>query len=170
MSDLVETQDQFSCIALNTYNVFINTVLFQKHAIAPFVIHVLESTYGNKNPALLLKLLVHILYMRRQARKPDFCLGENKGADQLCSNCTADQCLCFHYTDSAIPLLLKSKFKLLTIFSDCTGRFVSDPVGNPEDRFLASRLIRDMTTQIKTKLYMEKPAHKPDHSIIALSF
>ena len=36
-------------------------------------------------------------------------LGENKGADQLCSNCTADQRLCSRYTDSTIPLLLKSE-------------------------------------------------------------
>ena len=39
--------------------------------------------------------------------KPTICLGENKGADQLRSNCEADQRLCFHYTDSAIPLLPK---------------------------------------------------------------
>ena len=38
-------------------------------------------------------------------RKPAFCICENKGVDQLCSNCTADQGLCFHYTDSTIPLL-----------------------------------------------------------------
>ena len=42
-------------------------------------------------------------------RKPDFCLCENKGADQLCSNCEADQPVCFHYTESAISFLLKSK-------------------------------------------------------------
>ena len=42
-------------------------------------------------------------------RKPDFCLCEKKGADQLYSNCTADQRLCFCYADSIIPLLLKSK-------------------------------------------------------------
>ena len=42
-------------------------------------------------------------------RKPDFCICENKGADQLCSNCTADQRLCFRYTDSPIPLLAKSE-------------------------------------------------------------
>ena len=41
-------------------------------------------------------------------RKPDFCLGENKGADQLRSNCEADQRLCFRYMDSTISLLLKS--------------------------------------------------------------
>ena len=56
---------------------------------------------------------------------------ENKGADQLHSNCEADQCLCFRYTDSTISLLLKSE----TCFFYCTGRYVSDLVRNPEDRF-----------------------------------
>ena len=43
-------------------------------------------------------------------RKADFCLYENKGADQLCSNCTADQCLFFFcYSDNAIPPLLIPK-------------------------------------------------------------
>ena len=42
-------------------------------------------------------------------RKPEFCICENKGADQVCSNCTADQRLCFRYTDSIIPLLLIAK-------------------------------------------------------------
>ena len=40
--------------------------------------------------------------------KPTICLGKNKDADQLCSNCTADHRLCFCYTDSTVPLLLKS--------------------------------------------------------------
>ena len=41
--------------------------------------------------------------------KPTICIGENKGADQLRSNCEADQRLCFLYMDSTIPLLLKSE-------------------------------------------------------------
>ena len=41
--------------------------------------------------------------------KPTICIGKNKGADQLRSNCEADQCLCLGYTDSTIPLLSKSK-------------------------------------------------------------
>ena len=41
--------------------------------------------------------------------KTGFCLGENKGADQLRGNREADQRLCFRYSDSTIPLLLKSK-------------------------------------------------------------
>ena len=45
--------------------------------------------------------------------KPTICIGENKGADQLRSNCEADQRLCFRYTDSTIPLLSKSKISSL---------------------------------------------------------
>ena len=42
-------------------------------------------------------------------RKPAFSNCENKGADQLRGNRTADQCLCFRYVDSTIPLLPKSE-------------------------------------------------------------
>ena len=48
----------------------------------------------------------------RHIRKPTICIGKNKVADQLCSNCTADQHLCFCYTDSTIPLLLKSEISI----------------------------------------------------------
>ena len=41
--------------------------------------------------------------------KPTICIGENKGADQLRSNCEADQRLSFRYSDSTFPLLLKYK-------------------------------------------------------------
>ena len=41
--------------------------------------------------------------------KPTICIGENKGADQLRGNREADQRLCFRYSDSTIPLLLKSE-------------------------------------------------------------
>ena len=50
----------------------------------------------------------HHFHMSRVMRKPDFCLCE-KGADQLRSNCEADQCICFHYLDSTISLLPKSE-------------------------------------------------------------
>ena len=35
------------------------------------------------------------LYFSRVMRKPDFCICENKDADQLCGDRTADQRLCF---------------------------------------------------------------------------
>ena len=40
-------------------------------------------------------------------RKPDFCICENKDANQLRGNREADQRLCFRYTDSTISLLPK---------------------------------------------------------------
>ena len=46
-------------------------------------------------------------------RKPDFCICENKDADQLRGNREADQRLCFRYTDSTIPLLPKSEISSL---------------------------------------------------------
>ena len=52
-------------------------------------------------------------------RKPDFYQCENKGADQLCSNCTADQRLCFRYTESTIPQ--DSRFLLWVYRSVCVG-------------------------------------------------
>ena len=57
-------------------------------------------------------------HMSHDARKPDNCLCENKGADQLRGNREADQRLCFRYSDSTIPPLLNSKissFKLLSV-------------------------------------------------------
>ena len=46
-------------------------------------------------------------------RKPDFCICKNKGADQLHGNREADQCLCFRYIDSTIPLLSKYEISSL---------------------------------------------------------
>ena len=70
--------------------------------------------------------------MSHVMRKSAFCIYENKGSDQLRSNCAADQRLCFRYTDSTIPLLRNSKISsvgyLLQIYSLVY-------VGNPEDRF-----------------------------------
>ena len=91
--------------------------------------------YTTTLPVLLLKHLIYCYKynMSRVVRKRDYCLCENKGADQLRSNCEADQRLCFRYTDSTIFQI--RNFKLLACFCSCTARFVSDLVGNPEDRF-----------------------------------
>ena len=42
-------------------------------------------------------------HMSRRMGKPTICIGENKG------NREADQRLCFRYSDSTVPLLLKSE-------------------------------------------------------------
>ena len=53
------------------------------------------------------------LHMSLCMRKPTICIGENKAADQLRGNRESDQCLCFRYTYSTIPLLLKYKISSL---------------------------------------------------------
>ena len=93
-------------------------------------------------------------------RKPSFCICENKYADQLHSNCAADQRLCFRYMDSTIPLLPKSEnFKLLAIFRGCTSRFVSGQVRiqnvgfSPIEAYIIQIIgIKDKFTYFKTKL------------------
>ena len=50
-----------------------------------------------------------ILDLSRLMGKPTICICENKDADQLRGNREADQRLCFRYSDSTIPLLLKSE-------------------------------------------------------------
>ena len=66
-------------------------------------------------------------------RKTEFCLCKNKGADQLPANPAADQHLCFHYIVQSL-YFLNSKFQASSHLS-FTAWFVSDLVGNPEDRF-----------------------------------
>ena len=58
----------------------------------------------------------------RVMRKPAFCTCKNKSADQLCSNRTANQRLCFRYIDSTIPLLPKSETS-----SPCSSSVVAQP-------------------------------------------
>ena len=55
--------------------------------------------------------------MSRLMRKPTICIGENKGAYQLRGNREADQRLCFRYSDSTIPLLLKFEISSFQLFS-----------------------------------------------------
>ena len=50
-------------------------------------------------------------------RKPEFCICENKDADQLRGNREADQRLCFRYIDSTIPLL--PKYEISSFWSSC---------------------------------------------------
>ena len=71
------------------------------------------------------------IIMSREVRKLDFFLFENKGVDQLCSHCTADQRLCFRYTDSTYTQHLK----ILAFFCGSMGWFVLDLGGNPVDQF-----------------------------------
>ena len=70
----------------------------------------LEVSYNEKFvPDDTITFETYNISRRMGMGKPTIYIGENKGADQLRSNCEADQRLCFRYKDSAIPLLLNSK-------------------------------------------------------------
>ena len=94
-----------------------------------------ESLMSTQINGLIFKQLSQV------KRKPGFCiLCKIKATDQLGSNCTADQCLCLCYIDSRILLLPKSKISSLWsssvfVLEFVLPGFVSDLVGNPEDRF-----------------------------------
>ena len=110
--------------------------------------------------------VLHEHEMSRVVRKQDYCLCENKDADQLRSNCEADQRLCFHYTERTISHLHKTEISsFLACFCDCTGWFVSDLVGNPEDRF--SRVTAQI---ILTKSGIQMKSPTPSHSATAHCF
>ena len=68
-----------------------------------------------RNNDIILSVLYLVIYsdLSLVMRKPDFCICENKDADQLRSNCATDQRLCLRYTDSTIPLLPKSEISSL---------------------------------------------------------
>ena len=53
------------------------------------------------------------LYLSRDVRKTDFCICENKDADQLRGDREADQRLCFRQLDSTIPQFSKSEISCL---------------------------------------------------------
>ena len=71
------------------------------------------------------------------------CLCENKVADQLCSNCTADHCLCFLYTNSKISLL-KSDISSFKPSSVTAGAWL----GIRKTGFLVSRHVSYMPSSL----------------------
>ena len=79
--------------------------------------------------------------MSRVVRNPDFCICENKDADQLRGNREADQRLCFRYSDSTISLLPKyeissRKPSSVTVQPGLCGAWLE----TPKTGFLRTRL------------------------------
>ena len=63
------------------------------------------------------KAIRHADRLSRVMRKPDFCICENKGADQLCCNRAADQRIWLRYINSTILLLCTSVISSLLLSS-----------------------------------------------------
>ena len=78
--------------------------------------------------------------MSRHLRKPAFANVKNKDADHLHGNCEANQCFCFCYNYSTIPLLPKSEISSLKPSSAVVQPSLSDLVGNSR-QVLTQRLL-----------------------------
>ena len=93
-------------------------------------------------PVLEKKIFEGFYHMSLVMRKPEFCICENKDADQLRGNREADQRLCFRYIASIIPLLPKSKISSLQP-SSVTAQpgLCRTRSETPKTRFLTTRLI-----------------------------
>ena len=89
--------------------------------------------------------------------KPTICICENKGADQLRGNREADQRLCFRYSDSTIPHLLKSEISSFWLFSvtvqaglcrKCSETTLVFPRGGSNNELPTVLVISDFDSQI----------------------
>ena len=116
------------------YFSFIHNLLFFKPGVfssslanvfTNFIMNSISSSGIEPEISSIPSLRYHLLDI---TSKPNFALCKNKDADQLCSNCTADQRLCFATGIVLFFFFLNQKFKHLGIYRDCTGRFVSDLV------------------------------------------
>ena len=97
-----------------TYAKTVTAKLISAFGFATRILQFLYFLIQTFQSLLLLAVEVSsIFYMSHCMGNPTICISENKGADQLRSNCEADQRLCFRYTDSTIPLLSKSKISSL---------------------------------------------------------
>ena len=70
-----------SLMSLYYIHAYVNIYIPKKSSIKEYTISIIW----------LLKTYKYGLHLSRIVRKPDFCLGENKGADQLRGNREADQ-------------------------------------------------------------------------------
>ena len=101
---------------------------------------ILVPSHQSQHPVIE-NVMGHLIKMSRVVRKPDFCICENKDADQLRGNREADQRLCFRYIDSTIPLLPKSEISSLYTYS-----VIAQPglcgtwLETPKTAFLTTRL------------------------------
>ena len=90
--------------------------------------------------------------------KPTICICENKGADQLRGYREADQRLCFHYTGSTIPLLLKSEISSFYPASEAVQAGLRQTCS--ETTLLVFPRDGSYNNEIKIYIYIKKQKHR----------
>ena len=111
------------------------------------------------------RLLPDLIHSSRDVRKPDFCICENKDADQLRSNREADQRLCFHYTDSTILLLPKYEISsLYPSYAVVQPGLCRTWSKTPKTGFLTSRLILFQTQGRVIQVLLEFATLSVEHA------
>ena len=107
-------------------------------------------------------------------RKPFFfCISENKDADQLRSNCAADQRLCFRNMDSTISLLPKFENLHLQSFSAAVqpSLYRTQSV-NPQDWFFhdAAQVITYFSIEIIRRESLDRKRRSRGSNITVLKW
>ena len=102
------------------------------HLLCTMSLNVLSKFVYQKFSICTGPFCLHNSKLSRCIKKSTICICENKDADQLYSNCTADQPLCFRYSDRTGLLRHIQSLKRLAFFCDSTDRFVLDLVGTPD--------------------------------------
>ena len=91
-----------------------------------------QAIFFTQNAFAIHIIHIKLHYMSHLMRKPTICICENKGVDQLRSNCEADQRLCFRYSASAIILFyLNPKFQASSSFLRLYRPVCVGPVQKP---------------------------------------
>ena len=109
----------------------------------------LSFLFGLENVSIVNLHVSLNLHLSHHMRKPMICIGENKSTDQL----RADQRLCFRYTDSRIPLLLKSKISSFYPYSVtvqaglCRTWSETQIVGFLMQRLICQLVVKEMCTK-----------------------
>ena len=86
-----------------------------------------------------LNLFKALDYMSLVMRKPDFCICENKDADQLCRNRTADQRLCFATWIVQSLFFLNPKFQASSVFLSLHSPVCVGPCRKPRRPVFSER-------------------------------
>ena len=107
-------------------------------------------------------------YFSHVIRKPVYATCEQQKCRSACASAQSDHCLCCllprQYNISGFYI---RNFKPLASFCDCAGRFESNQVKNPKDRFSHDKAHFNLHYRNKKVYLPENTLNEPAHEIMA---